>query len=180
MLTPSADVDAARAAVERAFAGRPHPGADRVAATRDDVPSYEGNVAARWFRDRPWTTVRYDELATEYPAPASAALSFLTVAGACYYLPSFLVSALDLRSRFWGDVAEVVSFALTRPGEDAPALRARFDAIAAALSPAERAAVVDALRALAGEYARRGYPINLAERALDGFWTAEERRPSCS
>jgi len=180
LATSPTDLAAARAAVEGVFAGRPYPGSDRVAVTRADDPSYEGNAVARWFDGRPWTSVDYDRIVADYPGPPSACLSFMTVAGFCYYLPSFLVSALEPRGRFWADVAETVSFALTRPGDEAPSLRTRFDAIVAALAPEERTAVAGALRALAAEYARAGFPINLAERALDGFWAAEERRLSCS
>jgi hypothetical protein len=178
-MSDAPDLARARAIVERAFERRPHPGADRIAVVRDDCPSYEGNAVARHFGDRSWKTIRYDDLVADYPEDPSACLAFMTVAGFCYYLPSFLLSALDSHARLWADVAECVSSILTRPGAEMPSLRARFDAVATELSPEERDAVAVALGALAAEYVRRGFPFNPAARALETHWAAERRRPSC-
>jgi hypothetical protein len=91
----------------------------------------------------------------------------MTADGFRYYLPAFLLMALDPHAR---DMAEHVTFVLTDPGDAEATRHERFRARVTSLLPAEKIAVTEVLRLLARECEEGGDPINPAREALDSYW----------
>jgi hypothetical protein len=159
------DVEQLRRNLASAFSNRAYPGDDRIAETRPWIPEYEGNRVARYFKGRRWQDLSYQKLRAEYPADPTACVHFMLDEGFQYYLPGFLTMALDLKEA--GDIADTVCATLTEPARDAPAEdRARFVSRMHGLSNDERNAIREALKFLASEYDRAGYPDNPARAAL--------------
>jgi len=147
-----------------AFAGRPRPADDRIALADERHTDYEGHRVAAFFRGKDWREVSWPSL-RQYAGDPTASLRFLRDDGFLYYLPAFLLMALDE-----GEIAEPLSFSLTDPGTAAPEDSRRFRDRMAKLFPAERAAVIAALRGLAEGYERAGEPDNPARDALASYW----------
>jgi hypothetical protein len=163
--TTSSRAQDLRDLIVNAFAGRSHPGDDRVALSDPRHPDYEGHRVAAFFKGKDWRAVTGPALASGYEGDASAALRFLRDEGFLYYLPAFLTIALDPQE---GDIADAVSYALSAPGPDRAEDRAAFRARMGRLSAAEKDAVTAALRHLA----QREGPGSPAHEALQGFWTS--------
>ena len=89
-----------------------------------------------------------------------------------YYLPAFLMMALDPDAE---EITDGLCFALTDPAPRAKEHSRRFHARMAGLSPRERAAVGGVLLYLADRYARSGEPDNSARDALDSYWAPVAR-----
>ena len=164
--TASAPADI-RQQVVRAFAHRPYPGDDRIAAGDERYADYEGHRVAAFFRGKDWREISYASLLNDYQGDASAALHFMLDDAARYYLPAFLLMAMDPEA---DDMAEHVSFVLTDPGPADAALSERFHARVAGFTSAEKAAIRAVLRYLADQDARRGEPVGPAAAALDSYW----------
>jgi len=156
-----------RELIGTAFASRPYPGDDRIAHADARYPDYEGHRVSLFFRGKAWRQVTFGALAHDYRGDPTATIFFMTEDGFCYYLPAFLLMALDPQG---GDIADTLVFALTAPeqhkGEDLRRFRARMDR----LSTNERAAVICTLRCLAERYDGDGLPDNPARIALKSYW----------
>lgn len=87
---------ALRARIERAFAARPYPGDDRLADAWPADPHYEGTIAARFLCGKDWRRLAFADIVAAYDAQLSAMFGFMRPEGVAYFLPSFLVMALDL------------------------------------------------------------------------------------
>lgn len=156
-----------RQQVVREFSGRRYPGDDRIGERDERYPDYEGHRVSAFFRGKDWREITYGSLRDHYPGDASACLHFMLDEAFRYYLPAFLLMALDPQAY---DMAEHVCFVLTDPGPADAALHTRFRARVAQLSAAEKDAVTAVLRFLADDYDRKGEPMNPARAALDSYW----------
>jgi len=151
----------------KAFSSRPYPGDDRIAASDRRYPDYEGHRVSAFFRGKDWHEVSFASLRDGYAGDRTATLQFMLDEGFLYYLPAFLLMALEPQA---GDMAEALSFVLTDPGPESGEDSRRFRARMERLSAEERAAVADALRFLADRYEREGDPGNPARDALRSYW----------
>jgi len=150
----------------KAFANRPHPGDDRIAASDPRYPDYEGHRVSAFFRGKDWRDVSLASLRDGYSGDVTATLHFMTDEGLLYYLPAFLLMALEPEA---AELVETLSFVLTDPQPESGE-GSRFRARMAGLSPEEKAAVASVLRFLAHAYDREGDPVNPARTALRSYW----------
>jgi hypothetical protein len=81
--------------IEAAFAERPYPGDDRIADSDPRYEDYEGHAVARFHRGKSWQEVTRASLEQQYPGDATACLAFMTPEGWQYYLPAYLLIALE-------------------------------------------------------------------------------------
>jgi Family of unknown function (DUF6714) len=156
-----------REQVARAFSSRPYPGDDDIGEHDERYPDYEGDQLSAFLRGKKWPEVTYESLRDHYPGDESACLHFMRDAGFRYYLPAFLLMALDPHAR---DMAEHLCFVLTDPGDAEATRHERFRARVTPLLSAEKIAVTEVLRFLAKDYEEGGDPINPARAALDSYW----------
>jgi hypothetical protein len=84
-----------RPSVERAFANRTYPGDDRIADSGPRYPSYEGRIVTDFHRGKDWREITLRHLFDDYPGDATACLAFMQPEGWRYYLPAYLLIALD-------------------------------------------------------------------------------------
>jgi hypothetical protein len=89
------DADDLRRAIESAFAPRPYPGDDRIADSDPRYESYEGHAVTRFHRGKHWREITLGHLREEYGGDATACLAFMTAEGWRYYLPAYLLIALE-------------------------------------------------------------------------------------
>src|SRR5215210_5462243 len=185
-----ADLAAARRLVERAFAERPYPGDERIGESDPRYEDYEGHAVTAFHRGKRWQEITLRHLFDEYAGDASACLAFMQPEGWRYYLPAYLLMALE-----W-DEADVITDAviggLTHPraraasftrvahdlGLDPEAVLAqhteRFEQRISGLTAAELGAVCAVLGYLAGradqDNARFGVALpNAAREALESW-----------
>ena len=83
--------------------------------------------------------------------------------GFVYYLPAFLKLSLDIDGPV--DIGDSLLFMLGV---------FLIEALPRDLDERQKLAVVHVLEYLASEYRRRGYKMNLAQEALDRYWTRPE------
>jgi hypothetical protein len=81
--------------VEVAFAERPYPGDDRIAKSDSRYESYEGHAVTAFHRGKTWKEITLRHLVDDYAGDASACLAFMTPEGWRYYLPAYLLIALQ-------------------------------------------------------------------------------------
>jgi hypothetical protein len=97
-MAPAREQD--RAALRRrigaAFADRPYPGDGDLGINTPNCDWYEGEVVARFFRGRDWRALTFDDLLHADERPLGSIPSFMTVAAFAYYLPAFLIMALEV------------------------------------------------------------------------------------
>jgi hypothetical protein len=155
----------------KAFSNRPYPGDDRIADSDRRYPDYEGHRVSAFFRGKDWRAVSFASLRDGYVGDRTATLHFMVDEGFLYYLPAFLLMALEPQA---GEMAEALSFALTDGGTEGEEDSRRFHARMARLSAEEKAAVADVLRFLADGYDREGDPVNPARKALRSYWERAE------
>ena len=111
-----------RRQIEIAFAHRPYPGDDGIALTQPGCPGYEGDDVRALLAGRDWRDLSWSDLYMD-PRQAYASLgSFMTVPGFAYYLPAFLLLAIEsdpddtgLENAHRWTFIESVCFRLTRP-----------------------------------------------------------------
>jgi hypothetical protein len=99
--------------VQRAFAGREYPGDDRIADSDPRYESYEGHAIAAFHRGKRWQEITLGHLRDGYPGDSTACLTFMTPEGWRYYLPAYVLMALD-----WEEsdaIGDAVVGALTHP-----------------------------------------------------------------
>jgi len=89
---------ALRARIEEAFAPRTYPSDDGIGFVRPGCTGYEGNLVADFFRSKDWRDVTFRDILDGYDAPIGAIPAFMLAEGLAYYLPAFLIMALDLDS----------------------------------------------------------------------------------
>jgi hypothetical protein len=189
------DFAAVRRRVERAFAARPYPGDDRIADADSHYEDYEGHAVTAFHRGKRWQDLTLRHLLDDYPGDATACLAFMKPEGWRYYLPAYLLMALQ-----WDEadaLADAVIGALTHPrtqpsslirvahdlGLDAEKVLAdhteRFEQRVSGLTAAERDAIRGVLLYLAeradAENARLGVSLSNAAREALASW---ERRGS--
>ncbi len=105
------------AAIEAAWADEPYPGDEGLTGTNSCCGEY--GYVADFFRDRHWRDVRLESL-QEYEGPASACYSFMSGAALRFYLPAFMLIALDEphsgpRSDWEASMVDVAVWALNPP-----------------------------------------------------------------
>jgi hypothetical protein len=164
-----------RAKLERAFAERKRPEDDRIADSDPRYPSYEGHGVTDFHRGKDWREITRRHLFDDYPGDPTACLAFMQPDGWRYYLPAYLLIALD-----WDEsdaVGDAVVGALTHPramaesftrvandlGLDPDVVIAqhsqRFEKRMAGLSPAELEAVRLVLEHLADRVEAENTPF---------------------
>lgn len=122
---PSATPDRLRQDLRQAFAARAYPGDAAIGINTPNCAWYEGEVVARWFRGRRWEEVRFDDMLADDDSPLGSVPAFMTPAALAYYLPAFLLIALEEDAEPDSDralqrdtFADSVCHGLTRPAED--------------------------------------------------------------
>ncbi|KFA90911.1 DUF6714 family protein [Archangium violaceum] len=156
---PDSRREALQRQIEAAFADAPHPGDDRIGYDADDWESAE---LARAFKGRQWKELSPVEL--QYHSS-----SFLSSEGFRYYLPAYLLAALEDH----GNLMPHTVYGLTLPQGSSPEeqrLRAwqleRFEV----LSPTQKRAVrafLEFARDEASHYFSQGQEPRLA---LERYW----------
>ncbi|HYV43976.1 MAG TPA: DUF6714 family protein [Myxococcaceae bacterium] len=165
---PNVDPTKCKEMLEKAFANRPYPGDDNIGREGDD----DGQDVANYFKGKDWRQINLETLLREYQGDSHAAFAVMTPEGARYYLPAFLLMALERDS----EIDDSLMFFLTAPDPNDPERGGWFDWVrrrAEGLSADERAAVIYTLRCLAERYDRQslpGYPRNPARKALESYW----------
>ena len=99
--------------IERAFAEREYPGDDRIADSDPRYESYEGHAIAAFHRGKPWHEIALRHLLDDYAGDPTACLALMTPEGWRYYLPAYLLMALDWKES--DAVGDAVVGALTHP-----------------------------------------------------------------
>ena len=89
------DVEEVRASIAAAFADRPYPGDDSIAHSDPRYDDYEGHAVTRFHRGKHWRKITLPHLREEYAGDATACLAFMTPDGWRYYLPAYLLIALE-------------------------------------------------------------------------------------
>lgn len=91
------DTDAAhfRESIVRAFAERPYPGDENIANSDPRYRNYEGHAITAFHRGKRWQEITLRHLFDDYAGDASACLAFMTPEGWRYYLPAYLLIALE-------------------------------------------------------------------------------------
>jgi hypothetical protein len=172
-----ARLHALRRQVERAFANRPYPGDDQIAESDPRYEDYEGHAVTRFHLGKSWKQITLRTLVDDYPCDPSACLAFMTADGWRYYLPAYLLIALDWdQADAIGDAvvgnlthpraraaayAQVAANVGREPEEVLAAQTHRFDERISGLSRAE----VDAVRAVLSFLAER---IDAGHQELGG------------
>ena len=115
MVDGPSDLDRAvvRSRVELAFAERPYPGDERIAESDSRYESYEGHAVAAFHRGKRWKEITSRRLVEDYAGDPSACLAFMTPEGWRYYLPAYLLIALQPDEA--DVIADAVVGALTHP-----------------------------------------------------------------
>jgi hypothetical protein len=85
----------ARSRVELAFAERPYPGDERIADSDPRYEDYEGHAVTAFHRGKTWKEITLRHLVDEYAGDPTACLAFMTPGGWRYYLPAYLLIALQ-------------------------------------------------------------------------------------
>jgi hypothetical protein len=189
------DLAQARRCIERAFADRSYPGDERIGETDSRYEDYEGHAVTAFHRRKKWHELTLRHLLDEYAGDPSACLAFMVPEGWRYYLPAYLLMALE---RDEADViTDAVIGALTHPRARAAAFARvaqdldldpevvldehteRFEQRMSGLTAAELAAVRTVLVHLAqradADNVRFGAVLPNAAREALGSW---EHRPS--
>lgn len=161
------DVADLRRSIVSAFAARPYPGDDRIADSDPRYEDYEGHAVGRFHRGKTWQEITLRHLREEYAGDATACLAFMTAEGWRYYLPAYLLIALDRKEA--DAIGDAVIGNLTHPRARAEsyarvaddlgldregvlrAHTARFEERMSGLEPAELGAARAALGYLAAE-----------------------------
>jgi hypothetical protein len=102
-----------RQAVERAFAARAYPGDDRIADSDPRYESYEGHQISAFHRGKRWQEITLRHVREDYEGDPTACLAFMTPQGWRYYLPAYLLMALDWEAS--DAVGDAVVGSLTHP-----------------------------------------------------------------
>jgi hypothetical protein len=156
---PTSRIDVVRQQVRAAFADAIHPGDDRIAYDPDDWESAE---LAQAFRGKHWSELSHEEL--QYHSP-----SFLSSEGFRYYLPAYLLAALD----DYGNRMPMIVYGLTPHDESSPEERElrdwqleRFEGLTTAQKRAVRA-FLEYARDEASHYFSQGESPRIA---LERYW----------
>jgi hypothetical protein len=72
-----------------------YPGDDRIADSDPRYEAYEGHAISAFHRGKRWDEITLRHLIDEYAGDPTACLAFMTPEGWRYYLPAYLVMALD-------------------------------------------------------------------------------------
>lgn len=130
-------------------------------ATYPDAEPYLAQLAGK----------RWDQLDREHLVRRSDALGFLGTRHLAAVLPVYLRALVE--EGVWSPAAGMLTQILTRPapGQDSGLGAVRFDALLAALTEPQRAAVATVLRAF-GEQDADGSLGQAAQAALEGPWKA--------
>jgi len=100
-------------AVAVAFADREYPGDDRIADSDPRYESYEGHAITAFHRGMRWQEITLRRLLDDYAGDPTACLAFMQPEGWRYYLPAYVLMALD-----WEEseaIGDAVVGALTNP-----------------------------------------------------------------
>ena len=84
-----------RGRIADAFAYRSYPGDDSIADADPRYHGYEGHAVTRFHRGKHWQEITLPHLREEYAGDATACLAFMTPDGWRYYLPAYLLIALE-------------------------------------------------------------------------------------
>ncbi len=164
---------AAAAAVRRAFAGMPHPGA--VIAARGPVVPFERDLEAqaieRFFAVRQWPDIMAATLWDDHPGDASACLIFMAPPALRHFVPAYMLMALE--DYVAADVSVDSLVSLLTPWRLVPGSDRRcfgFDARVAGLSVPEREAVAGCLLALQEGHPKDWTAADAPSIPLRFFW----------
>lgn len=106
-------VEELRQTVERAFAERDYPGDERIADSDSRYRDYEGHAVTAFHRGKRWQEITLRHLREDYEGDSTACLAFMTPEGWRYYLPAYLLIALEWKES--DAIGDTVVFALTHP-----------------------------------------------------------------
>lgn len=87
---------ALREQVARAFGPRAYPGDGALGINTPNCEWYEGEVVARFFKGRDWQGLTFADLFDAPDSPLGSIPAFMTADAFAYYLPAFLLMALDV------------------------------------------------------------------------------------
>lgn len=149
-----------RQIIREAFAEVPYPGDSSIAYDPDDWEGRDINLdfSGYHWRELPHAIVSYHD----------SALSFLSAAGMQFYLPAYLLAALESD----GDVLDSVLYAL-RPSEDQR--KDYFESPEASFTTLQRRAVRAFLEWVRDEVAESDGG-DAARQALDAYWGKDESK----
>lgn len=163
-------IDQLRQEIHREFASNAYPGDARISERDPRFPDYEGNQIADFLMGKKWDEVTYDSLASQYCGDQSAMLHFLSREGFQYYLPAFLIIAIDFAQA--GEIADAVCSALSPPDKEDQDAAKRFFLRVSDFSPNQKGVIKDVLHFLSECYLQSSYPDNPASDALQRYWLA--------
>lgn len=148
------DLASLRHGIDAAFARRSYPGDERIVSRQPGCRGIEAEEVFQFLHGQDWRQLA----ACSPPKDLRDEMAFLSFEGFVYYLPAFLLLALD-RTRLH-DASEPLVFMLWSFPEQ----------IASLLEPAEKKSVVQTLEYLAAEYDHQKRVTNEARVALEHFW----------
>lgn len=151
-----------QSAIAIAFLDNIYPGDMCIANRDDDYPDYEGNQVATFLQGKKWNEINYESICTTYPGDQSAIIHFLSDEGFRYYLPAFLMMALNPTEA--REMIDSLVSALTFTSDSSNTNR--FENRITALSKEQQKVVINVLRFLAKHYNEYKFPDNPAQSAL--------------
>ena len=80
--------------IEEAFRDRPYPGDNHLASLEPPV-SFEYSDVTKYFKGKHWKEITWKSLEKDYPGEACSCLCFMTPEAARFYLPAYMVIAIN-------------------------------------------------------------------------------------
>ncbi len=148
-MSDSSTAEAVKILVRTAFANVPYPGDDNIAYAEADY-NWEPARMAAFFKGKRWQELDWPTLQT-YGGDASACLSFMTTEAFRYYLPAYMLIAID---NYYEAPADVPLFHLSPPRRADKARRTEFLEQVQEFTPAQRQEIREILSHEADEERR--------------------------
>jgi hypothetical protein len=157
--------DKLKALIVDAWADAQYPGDDAI--TYDKIWYHlECKEVAGFFRRKHWKDITLPVL-RKYRGDASACLNFMSPEACQFYLPAYMLIAIDNHDE--ADVVADSALNMLLPSDD-PSLANYWRERAAGFSPKQRKAIVSFLRFLQQHYSSE-YPVLWPQNALP-YWEA--------
>ena len=154
-----------RALIEEAWASSEYPGDSKIAYDKAGY-NLECKQVADFFRGKKWNNVTLSALRA-YRGDASACLHFMSATAFRYYLPAYMLIAID----DYSDADVVADSAVNALAPAAPGpLREFWVERVSGLSPKQSKAIVEFLSFMQAEHAE-DYPVHGPKDALR-HWTS--------
>jgi len=157
--------DKLKALIADAWADGQYPGDDAISYDKSGY-HLECKQVADFFRRKHWKDITLPVLCT-YRGDASACLSFMSPEACRFYLPAYMLIAIDNHDE--ADVVAESAWSMLLPKDD-PSLADYWRERAAGFSPKQRKAIVSFLRFLQQHYGS-DYPAVGPQNALS-YWEA--------